>query len=105
MGKKIVVPQFAVTRLQFRVDGILIFSKTFIVWCRHVVFHHVDVHHLYRPKNRNNSSIRVKKSNKYIADGYKKILRAFKREAVQLLVAKTLAVSHLPLEAPPAVQT
>ena len=47
----------------------------------------------------------LKKSNKYIADGYKKILRAFKREAVQLLVAKTLAVSHLPLEAPPAVRT
>ena len=48
--------------------------------------------------------IRDKKSNKHIADGYKK-LRAFKREAVQFFVAKNLDVSHLTLEALPAVQT
>ena len=49
--------------------------------------------------------IRDQKSNKHIADGYKKLFRAFKREAVQFLVAKNLAVSHLTLEALPAVQT
>ena len=49
--------------------------------------------------------IRDQKSNKHIAHGYKKLFRAFKREAVQFLVAKTLAVSHLTLEALPAVQT
>ena len=45
------------------------------------------------------------KSNKHIADGYKKLFRAFKREAVHFFVAKNLAVSHLTLEALPAVQT
>ena len=49
--------------------------------------------------------IRDQKSNKHIADGYKKLFRAFKREAVQFFVAKNLAVSHLTLEALPAVQT
>ena len=97
--------QFAVMRLQFRVAGISNFSKKFIVQCRHAVFQQVEVHHFYRPKNRNNSSSRVTKSNKHIADGYKKILRAFKREAVELLVAKRLSVSHLPFVALPAVQT
>ena len=45
------------------------------------------------------------KSNKHIADGHKKLFCAFKREAVQYLVAKNLAVSHLPLKALPTVQT
>ena len=49
--------------------------------------------------------IRDQKSNKHIADGYKKLFRAFKREAVQFFVAKNLDVSHLTLEALPAVQT
>ena len=62
-------------------------------------FHQVEVHHFYRPKDRNKSLIRVQKSNKHIADGYKKLFRAFKREAVQFLVAKNLTLSHLPLEA------
>ena len=60
---------------------------------------------LYRPKNRNNSLTRDQISNKHIANGYKKLFRAFKREAVQFLVAKNLAVIQLPLEALPAVQT
>ena len=68
-------------------------------------FHQVEVHHFYRPKTRNNSMIWVQKSNKHIPDGYKKLFRFFKREAVQFLVAKNLALSHLPLEAFPAVQT
>ena len=68
-------------------------------------FHQVEVHHFYRPKDRNKSLIRVQKSNKHIADGYKKLFRAFKREAVQFLVAKNLTLSHLPLEALRAVQT
>ena len=34
-----------------------------------------------------------------IADGHKKLFRAFKGEAVQFLVAKNLAVSQLPLKA------
>ena len=55
-------------------------------------------------KNRNNSLIRDQKSKKHIANGYKKLLRTFKRETVQFLVAKNLAVNHLPLEALPAVQ-
>ena len=67
-------------------------------------FHQVEVHHFYRPKDRNKSLIRVQKSNIHIADGYKKLFRAFKRETVQFLVAKNLAVSHLPLEELPAVQ-
>ena len=49
--------------------------------------------------------IRDQKSNKHIADGCKKLFRAFKREAVQFFVAKNLDVSHLTLEALPAVQT
>ena len=56
-------------------------------------------------KNRNNPLIRDQKPNKHIANGYKKLVRAFKREAVQFSVAKNLAVNHLPLEALPAVQT
>ena len=48
---------------------------------------------------------RSKKSNKHIANGYKKLVHTFKREAVQFFVAKNLAVNHLPLEALPAVQT
>ena len=39
--------------------------------------------------------IRDQKSNKHIADGQKKLIPAFKREAVQFLGAKNLAVSHL----------
>ena len=61
--------QFAVTRFQFRVAGISNFRKAFIVKCRPVVFPQVKVHHFYRPKNRDNSFIRVQKSNKHIADG------------------------------------
>ena len=59
----------------------------------------------YRPKNRKNSLIRDQKSNKHIAIGYIKLVRAFKCETVQFLVPKNLAVNHLPLEAFPAVQT
>ena len=60
---------------------------------RYDVFHQVEVLHFYRPKNRNNSLIRVQKSNKNIASEYKKLLCAFKREAVQFLEAKTLPKS------------
>lgn len=60
---------------------------------RCVVFHQVEVHRFYRPKNRNNSLIRVQKSNKNIANEYKKLLCTFKREAVQFLEAKTLPKS------------
>ena len=49
--------------------------------------------------------IRDQKSNKQIADGYTRLFRAFKREAVQFLVAKSLAVIHFTLEVLPAVQT
>ena len=49
--------------------------------------------------------IRDQKSNKHIANGYKKLLRTLKRETVQVLVAKNLAVSHLPLVALRTVQT
>ena len=64
-----------------------------------IVFHQVEVHHSHRPKNRNNSLIQDQKSNKYIANGYKNQVRAFKREAVQFLMAKNIAVNHLLLEA------
>ena len=41
--------------------------------------------------------IRVQKFNIHIANGYKKLVRAFKREAVQFLVAKSLtSVSSRP---------
>ena len=69
------------------------------------VFRQVEKYHFYRPKNKNNSFIRVKKSNKHVAGGYRKLLRVFKREVVQFLVAKIVAVSHLQMEALPAVQT
>ena len=61
--------------------------------------------HFYRLKNINNSLIRVLKSNKYIAGGYRNLFLDFKREAVQFLKAKNLAVNHLPLEALLAVET
>ena len=60
---------------------------------------------LNRPKLSNNSLIRDQKSNKHIANGYKKLVHTFKREGVQFFVAKNLAVNHLQLEALPAVQT
>ena len=63
------------------------------------------MHHFYPPKNRNNSLIRDQKFIKHIANGYKKLVCAVKREAVQFLVAKNLAVNHLPLEALPVVHT
>jgi len=63
------------------------------------------VYHFNCPKIRNNSLIQDQKSNKHIANGYKK-LHAFKRKAVQLFfAAKNLAINHLLLEALPAVQT
>ena len=68
-------------------------------------FHQVEERHFNRPKKRIHSLIRDQKSNKDIAKGYKKLVRAFKRETVQFLVAKNLAVNHLPLEALPAFQT
>ena len=49
--------------------------------------------------------IRDQKSNKHIADGQKKLTPAFKREAVQFLGAKDLAVSHLQQEHLTVVQT
>ena len=98
--------EFTVTRSKFHVAKISNFSKTFIccLVSPYFFFHQVEVHHFYLPKDRNKSLIRVQKSNKHIADGYKKLFRAFKREAVQFLVAKNLAVSHLPLEELPAIQ-
>ena len=56
-------------------------------------------------KNSNNSLIQDQTSNRHTANGYEKLVHACKREAVQFLVAKNLAVNHLPLEALPAVQT
>ena len=47
--------------------------------------------------------MRDQKSNKHIANRYKKLVHTFKREAVQFFVAKNLAVNHLPLGALPAV--
>ena len=77
--------------MQFHVAGISNFSEPFMAgFVSHVVIHEVEVHHFYRKKNRNNSLIRVQKSNKNIANEYKKLLCAFKREAVQFLEAKTL---------------
>ena len=43
--------------------------------------------------------MRVQKSNQYIASRYRNLFLDFKREAVQFLKAKNLAVNHLPLEA------
>ena len=63
------------------------------------------VNHFTCPKISNNSLVRDQKSNKHIANGYKNLVHTFKREAVQFLVAKNVAVNHLPLEALPAVQT
>ena len=49
--------------------------------------------------------LRVKKSNKHKADEYKNLSASLKRETVKFVMAKNLAVNHLPLEASPAVQT
>ena len=68
-------------------------------------FCQVEVYHFDRPKNMNTSFIRVQKSNYHIEGGYRKLLHAFKREAVQFLVATNLAVRYLPLEASSAVKT
>ena len=68
-------------------------------------FHQVEVHNSNRPKISNNSLIRDQKSNKNIANGYKKLVHTFKRETAQFLVAKNLAVNHFPLGALPAAQT
>ena len=38
-------------------------------------------------------------SNRHTANGYEKLVHASKREAVQFLVAKNLAINHLPLDA------
>ena len=51
-------------------------------------FHQVEVHHFNRPKLSNNSLIRDQKSNKHIANGYKKLVHTFKREAVQFFCGK-----------------
>ena len=56
------------------------------------------MHHFNRPKISNNSLIRDQKSNKHIANGYKKLVHTFKREAVQFFVAKNLAVNVWLLE-------
>ena len=63
------------------------------------------VHHFNRPKLSNNSLTGDQNSNKHIANGYKKLVYTFKREAVQFFGVKNLAVNHLPLEALHAVQT
>ena len=47
------------------------------------------MHHFNRPKLCNNSLIRDQKSNKHIANGYKKLVHTFKREAVQFFVANS----------------
>ena len=81
------------------------------IWTRHhclgppCCFHQVEVHYFNRPKISNNSLIRDQKSNKHMANRYKKLVRTLKREAVQFFGAKNLAVNHLPLKALPAVQT
>ena len=63
-----------------------------------MLFRQVEVHHFKRPKISNNSLIGDQKSNRYIANGYKKLVHTFKREAVQFFVAKSLAVNHLLLQ-------
>ena len=95
--------QFVVTRLQFHIARISNFSKA--------------THHLVPPccfsskcitfitQKRGNSFIWVEKSNKRITDRYRKLLSAFKHGAVQFLVPKNLARSHLPLDTLPAIQT
>ena len=60
-----------------------------------MLFRQVEVHHFKRPKISNNSLIGDQKSNKYIANGYKKLVHTFKRETVQFFVAKNFAVNHL----------
>ena len=44
------------------------------------------MHHFYRPKHRSNSLFRDQKSNKHIANGYKKLVRAFKCDRCTILV-------------------
>ena len=56
-------------------------------------------------KNIKNSLIRVQKSHWHVTGGCRNLSLALKREAVQFLKAKNLAVNHLPLEAFLAFQT
>ena len=94
--------QFAITRLKFHVAGISNFSKAFICCLVPPCCFFIKSKCITFIAQKTGI---VQKSNKHIADGYKKLFGAFKRETVQFLVAKNLAVSHLPLEALPAVQT
>ena len=58
--------QFAVRRLQFQVARVSNFSKEFDLHAfdaAMLFFRQVEVHHFYRPKNKNNSLMRVQKSN------------------------------------------
>ena len=50
-------------------------------------------------KNIKNSLIRVQKSHWHVTGGCRNLSLALKREAVQFLIAKNLAVNHSPLEA------
>ena len=94
--------EFTVTRLKFHVAKISNCSKTFIILlfsaaifffikskCITFIAQKTGINHWFEFKNPTYT--------------YKKLFRAFKREAVQFLVAKNLAVSHLPLEELPAV--
>ena len=96
--------QFAVSRLQFHVDSTSNINKAFVVWWHHVVFRQVGVLHFNRLKNIKNSLIWVQTSNWHITGGCRNLSFAFKRDAVQFLTAKNLAINHFPLEALPALQ-
>ena len=96
--------QFTVTRLQFHVNSASNFNKAFVVWWHLVVFRQVVVLHFNRLRNIKNSVIWVQTSNGHITGECRDLSLAFKREAVQFLMAKKLPINHFPLEALPAFQ-
>ena len=80
------------------------FNKALFVWWHHVVFRQVAVLHFNLVKNIKNSLIWVQTSNWQITGGCRNLSLAFKREAVQFLIAKNLAINHFLLEALAAFQ-
>ena len=61
-------------RKEYKID----LNYAFIVLGPPCCFHEVEVHHFNRPKISNNSLIRDQKSNKHIANGFKKLVHVTK---------------------------
>ena len=89
----------------FTLPGFPIYVRRSLFSTAMFFFRQVDVHHFYHPPKTGIIHLCELKNPTNTSQTDRNLLRVFEREAVQFLVAKILAVSHLPLKAPPAVQT